>query len=553
MFYSRAEAAIIANVVAKGTGITVKPGDQWCINMKTKVIEYPKDTWLMESDLGFIVHEAAHARFSWNDEKFFQDLKKVFEATNKDFNQLYDLFAVLEDIRVNSLISEIYPGGKKMIEAYIKNQADDFVTRLESTSKWGNAWFATLDTMHKIKMHNMSLLMLTALPPKYVWEIARSHFPENVIRVLDCSELFYQGIKTAKTQIQVMNVIKKILPRYIQLCDDVDPKKKIGEYLFSQLLEKLMTKIIPKLIQSAMARTKKGIKKVHISKDENCAGSQLDDVKIKAEDGKDNGNKEDNGLLGGKNFGMIEPEKKDYDITCINNKTDMIFPQIRKAMSILKDKEFVRYEGSYQSGRLQNRKLFKIFTGKTNIFTKKIAEADTKNLTFYILIDRSGSMKGSSEENALAGTMAICKALNANKKRFGIFGFASKFWQHKRLDQKFNDKILDDIVHNEDVENYHGSTCLGMAISKLNEVIDKSIDPNRNIVILMTDGCASMDGYDIKLEAEKLKRFAKVFPIGIQTDSILKHFPESKIVNEISDIGPILIDAFKQSVGKRIR
>lgn len=553
MFYSRAEAAIIANVVAKGTGITVRPGDRWCINMKTKVIEYPKDTWLMESDLGFIVHEAAHARFSWNDEKFFQDLKKAFEATNKDFDQLYDLFAVLEDIRVNALISEIYPGGKEMIKAYIENQADDFVMKLESTKKWGNAWFATLDTMHKIKMHNMALLMFTALPPGYVWKMSWNHFPKYVNQILDYSELHYQGIKTAKTQIQVMNVIKKILPRYIQLCDDVDPNQKFDDSLFQKLLDKLMTKIIPKLISAAMARAKKGIKGVHISKDGNCAGSQLDDIKIKAIDEKDNGNDKDNGLFGGKNFGMIEFKRESFDTRAINNKTDMIFPQIRKAMSILKDKEFVRYEGSYQSGRLQNRKLFKIFTGKTNIFTKKIAEADTKNLTFYILIDLSGSMIGNKMENALAGTMAICKALDTNKKRFGIFGFATKFWQHKKLNQKFDVKILDSIIHNEDVENYNGSTCLGMAISKLNEVIDKSIDPNKNVVILMTDGQASRDGYDIKLEAEKLKRFAKVFPIGIQTDSILKHFPEAKIVNEISDLGPILIDAFKQSVGKRIR
>jgi len=44
---------------------------------------------------------------------------------------------------------------------------------------------------------------------------------------------------------------------------------------------------------------------------------------------------------------------------------------VRKAISILKDKEIKRYEGNYESGKLQNRKLYKLKTGTTKIFTRK--------------------------------------------------------------------------------------------------------------------------------------------------------------------------------------
>lgn len=95
------------------------------------------------------------------------------------------------------------------------------------------------------------------------------------------------------------------------------------------------------------------------------------------------------------------------------------------------------YEPGKRSGRINPSSLFKLKTGDTRVFRKKV-EVRAKNSAVSLVIDQSGSMSGGKIANAAIAAFALAEILERIKVPFEIVGFTTgNFPRH------FYDKLQD--------------------------------------------------------------------------------------------------------------
>ena len=65
----------------------------------------------------------------------------------------------------------------------------------------------------------------------------------------------------------------------------------------------------------------------------------------------------------------------------------------RKIVARVRERQYTRYAGGYESGKVNAGKLAKLFTGRdTKLFTRKVAQREEDTVSYTVLVDASGSM-----------------------------------------------------------------------------------------------------------------------------------------------------------------
>ena len=554
------EFKIIAGTISDKTGITFKnSGDKlWKVDIRSKVISYPRKQWMNESDIGYLIHEAAHLRFGFMDDKFYDDLKKVLKATGKKYKQVYKLFEVIEDIRVDGLVKNIYQGASHFYEISDMEQFDLFIDSLESISK---EELEEINEKAKTEQHAIYVLLYAGLG-KYYGEYYAEYIGKNTLRVGNNTIKHIDEISEADTPDKVLEVLKKTLPLYLELCDDEDGKEE-------EKKEEDIKNILDKLLSIMAGAIKRAIEGKQENKENEKKGESISGIAQKGETttAEDIKRGIDLDKQDFKNIFGYNSENH-FTIEDLNYQVDKNLPKVRKAVSILKDMNTERYEGNYQSGKLENRKLFKLTVGKTNIFSRKIADMESdKDMAIGILVDESGSMdakrynENESEEdyemtdsrckNACIASTLLIKALELSHKPCLLAGFNENFNIRKPWNKKMSYVDMLEIVEEPLNGPGNGDTLLVMGLRKFEKLMSKRSERNK-IIIILTDG-QTHDSYFLPDQIKRTEKIAKIYVIGINTDYVKNYFKNWKVVNDVSELGDVVIDIFKKNAGKRIR
>lgn len=263
---------------------------------------------------------------------------------------------------------------------------------------------------------------------------------------------------------------------------------------------------------------------------------------------------------------FVPPKKSTLSLDDLQEMLRLHLAKVRKAVSILKDISNERYEGNYESGRLENRKLFKLLTGKTRIFSRKIADGESdKDMVIAVLVDESGSMRGQGDsrtsegrpkcEEACISATVLAKALEMSNKPFGVFGFNMYDYVHKDFKERLKlDKMID-IVRNSEGSGA-GYNNDGWAIHHTTQLLLKQ-PQKKKILIVLSDGepapFGDKYGYDLKSEAKKAEQHVKVYSIGINSTAVREYYKRAVIVSDVSKLGEEMMKIFRENVGKRTR
>lgn len=158
-------------------------------------------------------------------------------------------------------------------------------------------------------------------------------------------------------------------------------------------------------------------------------------------------------------------------------------------------------------GRIDSKSLSNIANGRVCSSFKEKSEETDLNVTF--ILDRSGSMDGSSAEKTLAASVIMEETLELLKIPYSFVAFGSKMtilnhWQQNSKMKKYS------------LMNYYieGCTALHSAIALVNKSFVSKQKNNDRIVFVITDG------YPDSIEAataqiKNMKKSAQVFGIGI--------------------------------------
>lgn len=572
------EFALLANLIAEEANVTCmqSPDEKgiWQANPIKKIIYYPKDTHYTDLDLGYLIHEVGHIRFSkaipqLNSAKSGKFLKWV-EKFGKSVEQIFNLVNAIEDIRVDAKMKSIYKGaGNYLNKSYLgayefdKNHKEN----LALFNPRGLKDMSEASWLHYCKYYLWKDAMGKKGAKRY---LKRWNVKQDVLKAIIKSEkidIVKKAIECKSTQEICNMIMKDVLEIYLPLCDKERKKKGMTKEQFGKMMKELLKEFMEEM-KKIEAQIKKGKGGTQEIDNKEMDGKMTEKIKMEKE-GKAGKNRSDKTGVGYSKE-IFSTKISSYGITKqeLIDAVRMNLASVRKAISILKDKEIKRWEGNYESGKLQNRKLYKLKTGVTKIFTRKLGiEEDSKDMVVALLVDESGSMRGSRMggmddkndmrpcDNAAIATTLLSKALEMCGKKHAVFGFNLLFKTHKEFNKKMNYDEMVKISHN--ASGYEcGCNNDGYAINKTVELLKKRPEKHK-ILIVLSDGepapAPGYEKYDLKTEAKNAEKVAKVYGIGIDSNAVKSYYKRVIVIRNPAELGKTLTNIFKETVGKRKR
>ncbi len=545
---NKSDFNLIANMISRKIGVIAqaKKGGCWSCNVDKKIIWYPDTIKYSDTDLGYLFHEAAHLRFSDSFIITSEIFTEICSKLGKVSEQIWSLINAFEDVRVEKLLSKEYPGVAEYFTAISKSSFDSMSSNLSSMKIFYPEIF------NNKKKHLWShyctyiIFYMSGEIDKATAILNVFDRPKKLIKVIKKTSKYIDKSIECNSTVELIEYLKKyIFPQYCLLCDD----EKLVNKMKKKELENIINEILKIVLQAAKKQHAKG--EVELSKeDRETVPSMTADRTERSEITQYRKSKPKKDT--------IDKIYDERDITTeeIANTVNQHLSSVRKAVSILKDSAIERFEGNYESGKLQNRKLYKIRVKNTKIFTRKIAtQSSDKDMCFAILVDESGSMRDSQSKAACFSVSLISKALELSGKSHAIIGFNCRMYCHKNFGEKLLFKKMTDIVNNTKqlAAKYNDD---GWAVKETADMLKKQ-PQSKKILIVLSDGHPEEselhEHYDLTIEAKKAEKEVTVYSIGINTDAVKRYYKNYKVISDVSQLGTELANIFKETAGKRQR
>lgn len=480
---------LLAEMVTEGTDVKIRFGDSWQYNTKEKVLTIPHYKEYYNSEVGVILHEVGHSRFTTS--HHFQSRAE------------HELINALEDRRIEDKMEEVYGGAWKYFDdmrvsvleggigPYLGENAVDVFIKLCAIIRTGFVGkdalrpFATMLSVQKALENWDEIINVTGDTTE---ELARNaeHLAE-IVRELDTT-------KEAKE-----HAIKEIASPFAKGLSRPQAKRDNPEKEF-----------LRRITQSA-------------------SYGERGEMDQKLKESKDSIQVSENIVA------RVEEEAQKY----------------AKIVGKIKERSYTRFAGGYESGKISTKRLARLFTGKdTKLFTRKIAQRPEDKITYAVLVDVSGSMvfRGALHEALVAG-MAFAKACEKAGIPVTLHTFATKRHKIKGLGDRANvfrmvQRLVDHRVLNDDNLSHN---CDGKHVQKEYEEILSRPELAKRIVVF-SDGeeapCGDCSGgtywekTPLKGVIDKITADGKVRleSIGILSDHVQRLYTRYQLAHKLEDI-----------------
>jgi len=243
-----------------------------------------------------------------------------------------------------------------------------------------------------------------------------------------------------------------------------------------------------------------------------------------------------------------------YNFLTYEELYEMIEPYLlyfrKKLSSILKDNRLARQGGTFRSGKLNTKKLYKWKCDDTKVFSRKVMRQH-KDYNVVLVVDESSSMRGERALNATKTAVLLAEVLDYCGIPFSVIGFNSDLREYKKLNEPFTwvkKRNLESIL-----PSVSGATSDAFALNVARHHLENTV--GENIVFVLTDGGSNpssynipaehkkrlkgkytkMDDFDIMKEVTELAKKAFVVGIGIGNSTELENADIYKHIISIED------------------
>ncbi len=225
----QSEFNLLASMISARTGVSCNPvwDGIWCADVKNKIIEYPIQMEYTESDMGLLIHEAAHLRFTTPFEREEFQERAHIAGLRVDVSQVFDLLNALEDTRIEKKILTIYPGAKYYLKVMQNETWEEGYYYRDDSRLW--ALYALYFCWHSIN-------------PDWAEEVLelRGHADNEKLRkAINATLDIAPTAKDMATTGDVLDLIgSDLIEHYLPLCDESLSEEEIKK-LAKKLLELL--------------------------------------------------------------------------------------------------------------------------------------------------------------------------------------------------------------------------------------------------------------------------------------------------------------------------
>jgi len=568
----------LVKVLSKEYGLTVRfEGTGACVDLKNRVMILPSmlSNEGMNFMAGFLDHEVGHVKATDANVEFPKD--KLED----------DLFRIIEDVRVDKSMSNYLLGCKANIEK-TRILVYNTVKAKQKFAGLGRDALFSMDILEYLSGRFM-LSELCPLAQKGI-ELAQDLFDK-----VDDLPLDYSGTAMVK------KLAKKIAERWDKEdFDSPEPESQDGEGEGGSGDDGSESdsgdnqghgkddkgKGREKSKKSPKKKSEKVDKKKDKKKDKDSFGRGLRTLirngglssgEVMTKEAIDDLVENDlrNMSLNGKHIPFttkfdkvfktkIENPKKERDILESGRKvTNQLVRRLEKAL-LAKNRDRVVFERD--RGKIDQRRLHGLVSGKSNKVFKKLVEAEKLDTAIYLLVDCSGSMSGSKLYAAKEAAACFSDCL----ERLGIPNEVAGFWadsfdakaydyaknaEKKGVNLRPFNRIYETIYHhivkgfddtcaqgNFSGFESRGSNVDGESIMVAAKILAKRPE-KRKILIVFSDGNPAACG-DCDLLRKDLKDKVKeindagiqTIGIGIRTDAPKHFYPENIMIHDIRSL-----------------
>ncbi len=235
---------------------------------------------------------------------------------------------------------------------------------------------------------------------------------------------------------------------------------------------------------------------------------------------------------------------------------------------LLQVKSQRHYVNGHKHGKLANSRLYRvglppIDSGEWNsrVFKKRTADVDILNTAVFVLSDASGSMGGVKYETAARACGLINDAFgNVLHVPLSIAAFTS-FGETPVIGvmKEFNERVTDDQMAErfyDFLDRMSGNNDADVVLWAYHEILKRP--EKRKIIIVLSDGSPA-DGigdpfYALQTVTKQILQEGRVdlYGIGIMDNNVQHFYPKNKVINNISELEPALVDVMGKALTKEI-
>ncbi len=251
-----------------------------------------------------------------------------------------------------------------------------------------------------------------------------------------------------------------------------------------------------------------------------------------------------------------------------------VLVMIRRLQRMIRERQYVRYAGSYRSGRLNLAKVWKQRTGNFRLFQRRV-EPDRLDVAFTLLVDESGSMNRKKKFLVARQASVLCaEALEGVSIPFEIIGYSTqaseavmahnyghvpvfqfRHIRHSRLEHRLY-KTFEDayrtvrtrLVHIAPRFNNWDEEHLAFAARRL-----AGRPENVKAIIIISDGQPNGNVRNLIDAVEELERRGfRIIAVGIEDAYVREIYPNHVVVEDMSQLAAELINLLEQELlGRR--
>ncbi len=543
---------LLASVLGRKYGVQVRIGGDTAFT-NGNIIQLPSlpldgDETLIGLIRGYLDHEAAHIRAT--------DFDTLNTANVTPLEK--HIWNMLEDHRVENVLSGIYPGCRENFQWLIKHL---FLPKPEKSKQ-------------KAAAPDPALLILDwLLITVRSWDVGELGAERDCLRA--SAEIHYPGLthelepvlrlvpkQCASTQdtfgfaCEIANIIRK----YAQVMEEQQKQEHshTGQGTSNALPE---VESDPSFSQTgtptAPRQALQSLQKL-VSTDANSdlfpsgVGEQLQQMLSNL--GKNGGERVQIAVATPQTTQPLSPDE-------LNDSRQATTALRTKLQALMQSIRSVRNHSAY-TGALNIRRLHSLATGNAKVFLRKGEKAGV-NTAVHILLDASGSMNGKPIALAVKACFAVASALQAIPGvSVGVTAFPGNPVPDSPEQQGHWQTVAPVLLHGQKLHTRFtmktgGSTPMDAALWWVLQQLHSMTEP-RKIVVLISDG----EPDDLKLTQTAIRAIKdlgmEIYGIGIHTISIQTLLPGkgSRVINDIAELAPsmfaILHDALIHKQGENV-
>lgn len=467
----------VATGLSAKFGVSIKKGQCWQANVHTKEIEYTEDILHLDRDnaIALLLHETGHLLHTLAPDNSTTTYMNYPSTSQYVIN-------LLEDIRID----------KKMSKAF--DNSEYYLSKLNTQGK-------EMVKEHLLKLPNVDNLE---------WSLGR--IPEDTDETK--GENATRRAEYTK-QIKEVKLSKALINAYLKLVGEpTEPNaisdkiaevcKGVEDYKSTKQVQAVWEKKVFPLVKDLLPTMQEDQDKAKQQAGEGEGESIKSKIKATTKQPLSAGSREKETMHA---YSYVE---------MYNQLKNELLGAKAKYKRIIKDNAFDRQAGSFSSGKLKKRGLYKIGLGATKVFTRKV-EKQNKDFVVSLLIDKSGSMSGERTRNATKGLVYMSEVLTACDIPFEISYFADQFKTIKGYNRAL-DRV--EVGYRATKASIGGGTKLSPPVNYMVNSLSEHKSRNK-IGIVLTDGDIDKDeGVHIQKGIQKLEKLGNstVYGVGIECD-----------------------------------